>query len=84
MSENSMADDVVVARLAQLENAVRKTAETLARLRDDNARLTGELKRLSEENAQLKREAGKHGDERRQVLAQIDTLLKDIGKLDLE
>ena len=84
MSEISMADDVVVARLAQLENAVRKAAETLARLRDDNARLTGEIKRLGEENAQLKREAGKHGDERRQVLAQIDTLLKDIGKLDLE
>ena len=84
MSEISMADDVVVARLAQLENAVRKAAETLARLRDDNARLTGEVKRLGEENAQLKREAGKHGDERRQVLAQIDTLLKDIGKLDLE
>jgi septal ring factor EnvC (AmiA/AmiB activator) len=84
MSEISMADDVVVARLAQLENAVRKAAETLARLRDDNARLTGEVKRLGEENAQLKREASKHGDERRQVLAQIDTLLKDIGKLDLE
>ena len=84
MSEISMADDVVVARLAQLENAVRKAAETLTRLRDDNARLTGEIKRLGEENAQLKREAGKHGDERRQVLAQIDTLLKDIGKLDLE
>ena len=84
MSEISMADDVVVARLAQLENAVRKAAETLARLRDDNARLTGEITRLGEENAQLKREAGKHGDERRQVLAQIDTLLKDIGKLDLE
>jgi len=84
MSENSMADDVVVARLAQLENAVRKAAETLARLRDDNARLTGEIKRLGDDNAQLKREASKHGDERRQVLAQIDTLLKDIGKLDLE
>ena len=79
-----MADDVVVARLAQLETAVHKAAETLARLRDDNARLTGELKRLGDENGQLKREAGKHGDERRQVLAQIDTLLKDIGKLDLE
>jgi len=84
MSEISMADDVVVARLAQLENAVRKAAETLARLRDDNARLTGEIKRLGDENAQLKREASKHGDERRQVLGQIDTLLKDIGKLDLE
>jgi uncharacterized protein (DUF3084 family) len=65
-----MADDIVIARLAQLENAVRKAGEALARLREENARLHGEVKRL--------------GDERRQVLAQIDTLLKDIGKLDLE
>lgn len=65
-----MADDVVLARLAQLEIAVRKAGEALARLRDDNARLV-------QENAQLKREANV-------VLAQIDTLLKDIGKLDLE
>jgi septal ring factor EnvC (AmiA/AmiB activator) len=72
-----MADDVVLARLAQLESAVRKAGESLGRLREDHAR-------LSAENAQLKREAAKLGDERRQVLAQIDTLLKDIGKLDLE
>lgn len=72
-----MADDIVLARLAQLENAVRKAGEALARLRDDNARLT-------QENGQLKREIARHGDERRQVLTQIDTLLKDIGKLDLE
>jgi uncharacterized protein (DUF3084 family) len=65
-----MADDVVLARLGQLETAVRKAGEALTRLRD--------------ENAQLRREATKLGDDRRQVLAQIDTLLKDIGKLDLE
>lgn len=72
-----MADDIVLARLAQLENAVRKAGESLARLREDNARLT-------QENTQLKREVTRHGEERRQVLAQIDTLLKDIGKIDLE
>jgi hypothetical protein len=79
-----MADDVVLARLAQLETSVRKAGEALARLRDDNARLTGEVQRLTEENAQIKREAKRLGDERLQVLAQIDTMLKDIGKLDLE
>ena len=72
-----MADDIVLARLAQLENAVRKAGEALARLRDENARLT-------QENAQCKREIARHGEERRQVLTQIDTLLKDIGTLDLE
>jgi hypothetical protein len=79
-----MADDVVLARLAQLEAAVRKAGESLARLREDNARLTGEVKQLHDENAQMRREAGQLGEERRQVLAQIDTLLRDIGKLDLE
>ena len=79
-----MADDVLLARLGQLENAIRKAAETHARMRNDNARLGNDVKRLGEENAQLKREVTKLGDERRQVLGQIDTLLKDIGKLDLE
>jgi septal ring factor EnvC (AmiA/AmiB activator) len=63
---------------------LRAGRDALARLREDNARLTAEIKRLGDDNAQLKREASKHGDERRQVLTQIDTLLKDIGKLDLE
>ena len=84
MPEDSMSDDVVLARLGQLENAVRKAGDALARLRDDNVRLTAEVKRLGDENTQLKREATRHGDERRQVLSQIDTLLKDIGKLELE
>ena len=79
-----MADDVLLARLGQLENAIRRAAEAQARLRDDNARLGNDVKRLGDENAQLKREVTKLGDERRQVLGQIDTLLKDIGKLDLE
>ena len=84
MPETAMSDDVVIARLGQLENAVRRAGETLARLREDNARLSGEVKRLGDENAQLRRDANRHDGERRQVLAQIDTLLKDIGKLDLE
>ena len=79
-----MTDDVVLGRLMQLETAVRKAGDALARLREDNARLTGEVQRLGEENAQLRRDAKRLGDERQQVLAQIDTLLKDIGKIDLE
>ena len=79
-----MADDVVLARLAQLETTVRKAGDALARLRDDNARLTGDVQRLTERNTQLEREVTRLGNERHQVLAQIDTLLKDIGKLDLD
>jgi len=63
-----MSDDVV-ERLTQLEGAVRRAGETLARLREDNERLRRDLKRLE--------------DERRQVLTQVDAILKDIGKLDL-
>jgi len=57
------------ARLTQLEEAVRRAADMLTRLRDDNDRLRRDVKRLE--------------DERRQVLGQVDAILKDLGKLDL-
>lgn len=59
----------VLERLAQLEEAVRRASDSLVRLRD--------------ENEQLRREVSRLGDERRQVASQIDTILKDIAKLDL-
>lgn len=62
--------DGVLERLAELEAAVRRASEALARLRDDNDRLRREVARLSEE--------------RKQVLGQVDAILKDIAKLDLE
>jgi uncharacterized protein (DUF3084 family) len=62
-------NDDVLERLTQLEGAVRRAGEALARLREDNERLRREVKRLE--------------DERRQVLTQVDAILKDIGKLDL-
>jgi uncharacterized protein (DUF3084 family) len=65
-----MTPDGVSERLAELEQAVRRAGEALVRLRDENAR--------------LKRELGQAGDERKQTLAQIDAILKDIAKLDLE
>ena len=64
-----MANDIV-ERLSQLEEAVRRAAEALARLRD--------------ENAQLKRDAKRHQDERKQILGQVDAILKDIAKLELD
>lgn len=62
--------DGVTERLGQLEGAVRRAGEALARLRDENARLTRELAQTA--------------DERKQTLAQIDSILKDLAKLDLE
>lgn len=62
--------DSVVERLAQLEEAVRRAAEALGHLR--------------EENTQLKREVKRLGEERKQVLGQVDAILKDLAKLDLD
>ncbi len=62
--------DGVVERLAELEDAVRRAGEAVVKLRDENQRLRTEVTRLQ--------------DERRQSLAQIDAILKDIAKLDLE
>jgi predicted nuclease with TOPRIM domain len=62
--------DSIVERLTELEGAVKRAAEALAHMR--------------EENAQLKREVKRLGDERRQVLTQVDMILKDINKLDLD
>jgi uncharacterized protein (DUF3084 family) len=64
-----MADDVT-GRLAQLEEAVQRAGAALGRLKEENARLKGELAQV--------------GEERKQTLTQIDAILKDIAKLDIE
>ncbi len=61
--------DGVTDRLGELEAAVKRAGEALVRLRD--------------ENEQLRREGQRLTDERRQSLVQIDSILKDIAKLDL-
>jgi FtsZ-binding cell division protein ZapB len=63
-----MTDDVV-DRLTQLEEAVRRAGDAVVQLRS--------------ENEQLKREVRRFTDERRQMVGQIDVILKDIAKLDL-
>jgi uncharacterized protein (DUF3084 family) len=62
--------DDVIDRLAQLEEAVRRAADALGRLREENDRLRREVARLTAE--------------RKQTVAQIDAIINDIGKLDLE
>jgi len=42
------------------------------------------LGRMREENTRLKRELDQVADERRQTLAQIDAILKDVAKLEIE
>ena len=62
--------DGVVERLGQLEDAVRRAAEVLGRLREENEGLRKDVARLTEE--------------RRQVLGQIDGILDEIAKLDIQ
>jgi hypothetical protein len=61
--------DAITERLSQLEAAIGRAAEVVARLREENDRLRRDNRRLE--------------DERKQMLAQIDAVLRDIAKLDL-
>jgi uncharacterized protein (DUF3084 family) len=63
-------NDGVAERLGELEAAVRRAAEALTRLREDNERLRRDVARLTEE--------------RRSIVAQIDGILKDIARLELD
>ena len=53
----------------QVEEAVRRAGEAVTRLREENDRLRRDQRRLE--------------DERKHVVAQIDVILRDIGKLEL-
>ena len=64
-----MSDGVVV-RLGQLEDAVRRAAQMLGRLREANEGLRRDVARLT--------------DERRQVVGHIDSILDEIAKLDIQ
>ena len=61
--------DGVGERLSQLEDAVRRVGEALTRLREENDRLRRDHRRLE--------------DERKQVVVQIDAILREIAKLEL-
>ena len=62
--------DGVVERLGQLEDAVRRAAEMLGRLREENDRLRRDVARLTEE--------------RRQIVGHIDSILDEIAKLEIQ
>ena len=62
--------DGVSERLGELEEAVRRALDVLGRLRA--------------ENAQLKREVRRLADEHKHALAQVDAILKDLAKLELD
>jgi FtsZ-binding cell division protein ZapB len=69
--------DAVVERLGQLEEAVRRAADMLGRLREENDR-------LREENDRIRRDVTRLTEERRQILGQIDGILDEIAKLEIQ
>ena len=66
-------------RLAELEKSVRRAAETIARLRRERDALQAKLEATGSERSEL----FSLRQERRDVLAQVDGILKELDKLDL-
>lgn len=73
MSEN------LSERLAELEKSVKRAVETIAALRRDRDGLEARLTALQAERAEL---VGLR-QERKEVLAQVDSILKELDKLEL-
>jgi FtsZ-binding cell division protein ZapB len=86
MTEVAMAEGLV-ERLEQLEKSVRRAAETITRLRKERDGLQAKVAGLE---AKL---TGADGDraelaslrqERKEVLAQVDGILKELDRLDIQ
>ena len=73
MSEN------LSERVAELEKSVRRAAEAITLLRKERDGLQTRLATLEGERGEL--QALRH--ERKEVLAQVDSILKELDKLDL-
>ena len=74
-------------RLEQLEKSVRRAAETITRLRKERDNLQGKVAGLE---AKLQHAEGERVEltslrqERKEVLAQVDGILKELDRLDIQ
>lgn len=66
-------------RLAELEQAVRRATETIAKVKSERDALQARLDALEPDRAELRQLR----QERKDVLAQVDSILKELDKLDL-
>jgi uncharacterized coiled-coil DUF342 family protein len=73
-----MADNLG-ERLVELEQSVRRAAEVIAKLKSERDALQARLDALEPERAELRTLR----QERKEVLAQVDGILKELDKLDL-
>jgi len=79
-------------RLTQLEQAVRRAADLLARLKAERATLEkrvaeqarelDDLRSRADASAEERAELARLRQERREVLAQVDSILKELDKLE--
>ena len=72
-------DDTLTQRLAELEQHVRRAADVIDRLRGERDQLQAKIQALEVERAELRTLR----QERKDVLAQVDSILKELDKLDL-
>lgn len=73
-----MADNLG-ERLAELEQSVRRAAETIAKLRSERDALQARLEALEPERAELRTLR----QERKELLSQVDGILKELDKIEL-
>lgn len=66
-------------RLEQLEKSVKQAAETIAQLRSERDALQARVVAMEQDQAELR----SLRQERKEMLAQIDSMLKELDKLDL-
>ena len=86
MTEERMAEGLT-ERLEQLEKSVRRAAETITRLRKERdslqAKVAGVEAKLSAAEGDRAELAGLR-QERKEVLAQVDGILKELDRLDIQ
>jgi septal ring factor EnvC (AmiA/AmiB activator) len=66
-------------RLEQLERTVKQAAEAIARLRRDRDALQARVTAMEQDRVEL----ATLRQERKEVLAQVDSILKELDKLEL-
>jgi uncharacterized coiled-coil DUF342 family protein len=66
-------------RLEQLEKSVKHAAEAIAQLRRERDALQARVQAMEQDRAEL----ASLRQERREMLAQVDGILKELDKLDL-
>ena len=71
--------DNLADRLVELEQSVRRAAEVIAKLRAERDALQGRLEALEPERAELRALR----QERKEMLGQVDAILKELDRLEL-